>query len=202
MLPNEQRASWIREQNGCWRCAQDHFATQCDLKGRCNQCNGKHLQFLCDINQRSAQNLYLDHPSDCNKVLLKVVECHTGWWVRKDSSLAPCSPASGRAREPQTADCETGCPDSSRRHRVFQTHPKGPCREILCNQQCLHCWQASSVWTFSPSEIPPAALSSSKTPCRRTLVCLNPGSFFTPISHLPTFYIACTWTQWIRLTQL
>ncbi|KAG5283706.1 hypothetical protein AALO_G00045080 [Alosa alosa] len=42
----------------------DHFATQCDLKGRCNQCNGKHLQVLCNNNQRQVQNFYLDHPSD------------------------------------------------------------------------------------------------------------------------------------------
>ncbi|KAK0132488.1 Gag-Pro-Pol polyprotein [Merluccius polli] len=73
-LTKDQRTSWIKEQKRCWRCARDHFANQCDLKGRCNQCNGKHLQVLCNINQRQVQNFYLDHPSDCNKVLLKVVD--------------------------------------------------------------------------------------------------------------------------------
>ncbi len=73
-LTKDQRTNWITEQRRCWRCARDHFATQCDLKGRCSQCNGKHLHILCTINQRQVQNLYLDHPSDCNKVLLKVVE--------------------------------------------------------------------------------------------------------------------------------
>jgi len=73
-LTRDQRTNWIKEQRRCWRCLRDHFATQCDLKGRCSQCNGKHLHILCNINQRQVQNLYLDHPSDCNKVLLKVVE--------------------------------------------------------------------------------------------------------------------------------
>ena len=81
-LTDEQRSSWIKEQKRCWRCARDHFATQCDLKGRCNQCNGKHLQVLCSINQRQVQNFYLDHPSDCNRVMLKVVEVtlQNGCW--------------------------------------------------------------------------------------------------------------------------
>ena len=85
--------------------------------------------------------------------------------------------------------------------RLFPWHPRpvleltesnavqlheGPCLVLFVGEQLLPV--TPSQWPLLLSHSPP----TTKTPCRRTLVCLNPGSVFTPISHLPTFYIACT----------
>ncbi|KAJ8369247.1 hypothetical protein SKAU_G00092750 [Synaphobranchus kaupii] len=81
-LTREQKVSWINER--CWRCARTHLAAQCTIKKPCQTCNRKHLQILHKVNQKPTENtclvnsavktLYLDQPSNCNRVLLKVVK--------------------------------------------------------------------------------------------------------------------------------
>lgn len=72
-MTKEQKTHWIKENKRCWRCARSHQAAKCDLKKCCATCKGRHLQILCDVNQRSntlvryaVRALYLD--------LMKVVK--------------------------------------------------------------------------------------------------------------------------------
>ncbi|KAA8589768.1 hypothetical protein FQN60_013133, partial [Etheostoma spectabile] len=87
-LTKAQITEWIRSKNKCWRCGRSHQAAQCTLKKLCGLCQGKHLQVLHDVNTRASKEeptersclintatgvLYLDRPTDCNRVLLKVI---------------------------------------------------------------------------------------------------------------------------------
>ncbi|XP_072569309.1 uncharacterized protein [Paramormyrops kingsleyae] len=83
-LDRDQIIQWMRTNRRCWRCARAHRAVQCTLKKPCNKCQGKHLQILHDINVKHTKEgsclvnspmeaLYLDRPSECSRVLLKVV---------------------------------------------------------------------------------------------------------------------------------
>lgn len=89
-LTKEQKTTWVKSNNRCWRCGRHHQATQCRLKVLCKTCQGKHLEALHEVNLRapdhktatghvtgtkvksSADVLYLDRCSGCNQVLLKV----------------------------------------------------------------------------------------------------------------------------------
>ncbi|KAL0171399.1 hypothetical protein M9458_031710, partial [Cirrhinus mrigala] len=80
----QQMIDWIRTNHRCWRCGRTHQAAQCTLKKPCSICRGKHLQILHEVNTRSskedsclvsstAETLYLDRPTECRRVLLKVI---------------------------------------------------------------------------------------------------------------------------------
>ncbi|XP_048030832.1 uncharacterized protein LOC125266231 [Megalobrama amblycephala] len=75
---------WIQTNHRCWRCGRAHQAAQCTLKKPCSICKGKHLQILHEVNTRctregsclvssTTETLYLDRPTDCKRVLLKVI---------------------------------------------------------------------------------------------------------------------------------
>lgn len=75
---------WIQTNHRCWRCGRAHQAAQCTLKKPCSICKGKHLQILHEVNTKSTregsclvssttETLYLDRPTDCRRVLLKVI---------------------------------------------------------------------------------------------------------------------------------
>ncbi|XP_026075540.1 uncharacterized protein LOC113054305 [Carassius auratus] len=80
----QQMIVWIRTNHRCWRCGRTHQAAQCTLKKPCSICRGKHLQILHEVNTKAAkedsclvsstaETLYLDRPTDCRRVLLKVI---------------------------------------------------------------------------------------------------------------------------------
>ncbi|KAJ8415881.1 hypothetical protein AAFF_G00404380 [Aldrovandia affinis] len=85
LLTKEQKATWVKSNNRCWRCGRHHQAAQCRLKVLCKTCKGKHLEALHDVNLRAAKRevaagaevksstdaLYLDRRAGCNQVLLK-----------------------------------------------------------------------------------------------------------------------------------
>lgn len=89
-LTKEQKTTWVKSNNCCWRCGRHHQAAQCRLKVLCQTCKGKHLEALHDVNLRAAKTgtaiehvtgaelksstdvLYLDRRAGCNQVLLKV----------------------------------------------------------------------------------------------------------------------------------
>ncbi|KAL3977711.1 MFS transporter (organic anion transporter) [Sarotherodon galilaeus] len=77
----DEKINWIKRNKRCWRCARTHQAAKCDLRKACASCMGRHLQILCEVNQRPrtevnpvVRTLYFDKPSDCPSVLLKVVK--------------------------------------------------------------------------------------------------------------------------------
>ncbi|KAL3975387.1 gephyrin [Sarotherodon galilaeus] len=77
----DEKINWIKRNKQCWRCARIHQAAKCDLRKDCATCMGRHLQILCEMNQRPrtevnpvVRTLYFDRPSDCPSVLLKVVK--------------------------------------------------------------------------------------------------------------------------------
>lgn len=55
-LTTDQKRNWVKENNRCWRCGRSHQATECSLKMRCKQCNGRHLLVLHDITVKSAKS--------------------------------------------------------------------------------------------------------------------------------------------------
>lgn len=89
-LTKEQKTTWVKSNNRCWRCGRHHQAAQCRLRVLCKTCKGKHLEALHDVNLRPGRNehtagngssaelkpatdaLYLDQRAGCNQVLLKV----------------------------------------------------------------------------------------------------------------------------------
>ena len=79
-LTREQKESWVKEKNGCWRCGRDHHARECNLKMRCKTCNRRHLMVLHEVSERVPERpvnttnevLYIDRPAAGRKVLLKL----------------------------------------------------------------------------------------------------------------------------------
>lgn len=89
-LTKEQKTTWVKANNRCWRCGRHHQAAQCRLRVLCKTCKGKHLGSLHEVNLRPGKNeyatghgtgaelkpptdvLYLDRRAGCNQVLLKV----------------------------------------------------------------------------------------------------------------------------------
>ncbi|KAG1926140.1 guanine nucleotide-binding protein G(I)/G(S)/G(O) subunit gamma-2 [Pimephales promelas] len=80
----QKMIEWIQTNHRCWRCGRAHQAAQCTLKKPCSICKGKHLQILHEVNTKSpregsclvsstTETLYLDRPTDCRRVLLKVI---------------------------------------------------------------------------------------------------------------------------------
>ncbi|KAI2668878.1 Polyprotein P3 [Labeo rohita] len=83
LLSKEQKVTWIKGQNRCWRCGRGHHAVNCTLKALCSTCNRKHLQALHDVNEQGRATeeavpasavLYVDRPTCDNKILLKVTK--------------------------------------------------------------------------------------------------------------------------------
>lgn len=91
-LSKDQKVSWIKGNNRCWRCGRGHQAAKCTLKAPCKTCNRRHLLVLHEVNERTEDGvqppaeaqaesyltnttskvLYADRPTyDC-KVLLKI----------------------------------------------------------------------------------------------------------------------------------
>lgn len=89
-LTKEQKMTWVKSNNRCWRCGRHHQAAQCRLRVLCKTCKGKHLEALHEVNLRPGKSehtagngtsaelksatdvLYLDRRAGCNQVLLKV----------------------------------------------------------------------------------------------------------------------------------
>lgn len=89
-LTKEQKMTWVKSNNQCWRCGRHHQAAQCKLKLPCKLCKGKHFEALHEVNLRPGRTeftagnetgadvkpatdvLYLDRCAGCNRVLLKV----------------------------------------------------------------------------------------------------------------------------------
>ncbi|XP_076847529.1 uncharacterized protein LOC143493189 [Brachyhypopomus gauderio] len=90
-LSKEQRVTWIKVNNKCWRCGRNHQAAKCTLKAPCKTCGRRHLLVLHEVNERpdeeqtsptsSAENclvntankvMYVDRPAYNCKVLLKI----------------------------------------------------------------------------------------------------------------------------------
>ncbi|XP_067306994.1 uncharacterized protein [Pseudorasbora parva] len=86
----QQMIDWIQTNRHC--CGRAHQAAHCTLRKPCSICKGKHLQILHDVNTKSTrecsclvssttETLYLDRPTDCRRVLLKVIRvllCYGG----------------------------------------------------------------------------------------------------------------------------
>lgn len=84
-LTKEQKMTWVKSNNRCWRCGRHHQAARCKLKVPCKRCKGKHLEALHEVNLRpgriehTAGNetgadvklatdvLYLDRRAGCNR---------------------------------------------------------------------------------------------------------------------------------------
>ncbi|XP_065099626.1 uncharacterized protein [Paramisgurnus dabryanus] len=90
-LTKDQKESWIRKNNRCWRCGRNHQASRCTLKALCNTCNRKHLLVLHELNERAVDTssepepnettclvsttkdiLYVDRSVTSRRVLLKL----------------------------------------------------------------------------------------------------------------------------------
>lgn len=80
----QQITDWIQTNLRCWRCGRTHQASKCTLKKPCSICKGRHLQILHEVNFKTTtegsclinsatETLYLDRPTGCREVLLKVV---------------------------------------------------------------------------------------------------------------------------------
>ncbi|KAL0177742.1 hypothetical protein M9458_026636, partial [Cirrhinus mrigala] len=90
-LTKDQKETWIRKNNRCWRCGRNHHASRCTVKALCKTCNRKHLLVLHDLNERvvitssetepkensclvstTKDVLYVDRSLSSRRVLLKV----------------------------------------------------------------------------------------------------------------------------------
>ena len=80
----DQIIQWIKTNRRCWRCGRSHQAAECNLKKPCSKCQGRHLLILHEVYVKptregsclvssDTETLYLDRPSECSRVLLKVV---------------------------------------------------------------------------------------------------------------------------------
>ncbi len=76
LLAKEQKVTWIKSQNRCWRCGRGHQAAHYILKALCQICNRKHLVALHEVNDQSRTTeeyipasavLYVDRPA-CDPV--------------------------------------------------------------------------------------------------------------------------------------
>lgn len=88
-LSKDQVTDWIKTNNRHWRCGRSHRAAQCTLKKPCHLCNGKHLQILHHVNDRSQKEgtclvsststpLYMDQPEGSSQVVIRVILQHKG----------------------------------------------------------------------------------------------------------------------------
>jgi len=96
LLTKDQKRSWVKDNNRCWRCGRTHKSAECNLKMRCRQCNSRHLMALHDISAGKLENskpvhddtvdantcllntmneiLLIHKPPTSRKVLLKVIK--------------------------------------------------------------------------------------------------------------------------------
>lgn len=81
----EQIRTWITDNKRCIKCGRSHAVTDCTLKKPCSICQNKHLQILHEVNSKAGKEgicmlssavgtAYLNRPTDCSRVLLKVVK--------------------------------------------------------------------------------------------------------------------------------
>lgn len=90
-LSKEQKVTWIKTNNKCWRCGRNHQAAKCTLKAPCKTCGRRHLLVLHEVNERAEEEptsvspsaesclvntankvMYVDRPVYNCKVLLKI----------------------------------------------------------------------------------------------------------------------------------
>ncbi|XP_028298616.1 uncharacterized protein LOC114460933 [Gouania willdenowi] len=88
-LSREQKVTWIKANNKCWRCGRNHQAAKCTLKAPCKTCGRRHLLVLHEVNERGVDEqaltptesclvntankvMYVDRPVYNCKVLLKI----------------------------------------------------------------------------------------------------------------------------------
>ncbi|KAJ8366331.1 hypothetical protein AAFF_G00361240 [Aldrovandia affinis] len=69
-LTKEQKATWVKSNNRCWRCGRHHQAAQCRLKVLCKT-SKREVAAGAEV-KSSTDVLYLDRRAGCNQVLLKV----------------------------------------------------------------------------------------------------------------------------------
>ena len=74
-LTREQKESWIKEKNGCWRCGRDNRAKECNLKMRCRTCNSRQLLILHEVSERVAERMVkTQSPTTGNSLLLNTTD--------------------------------------------------------------------------------------------------------------------------------
>lgn len=75
-LTKDQKQSWIKENNRCWRCGRTHKSADCNLKMRCRQCSSRHLMALHEISVGRPENpkLTQDESADPKTCLLNTMQ--------------------------------------------------------------------------------------------------------------------------------
>lgn len=91
-LTKDWLTEWIRSNKRYWHWSRSHQAAHCNLRKPCSLCQGKHLQVLWEVNDRSPKEppaasevvshaaratteaLYRNRHTESCKVLLKVVK--------------------------------------------------------------------------------------------------------------------------------
>ncbi|XP_051980634.1 uncharacterized protein LOC127641859 [Xyrauchen texanus] len=75
LLTKDQKRSWVKDNNRCWRCGRTHKSAECNLKMRCRQCNSRHLMALHDISAGKPDNPkpVHDDTADTNTCLLNTM---------------------------------------------------------------------------------------------------------------------------------
>ncbi|KAL0147386.1 hypothetical protein M9458_057313 [Cirrhinus mrigala] len=74
-LTKDQKRSWVKDNNRCWRCGRTHMSAECNLKMRCRQCSSRHLIALHDISAGKSESpkLVQDEPADTNTCLFSTM---------------------------------------------------------------------------------------------------------------------------------
>ncbi|KAL0151955.1 hypothetical protein M9458_052762 [Cirrhinus mrigala] len=74
-LTRDQKRSWVKDNNRCWRCGRTHMSAECNLKMRCRQCSSRHLIALHDISAGKSESpkLVQDEPADTNTCLFSTM---------------------------------------------------------------------------------------------------------------------------------
>ncbi|XP_035985614.1 uncharacterized protein LOC118559034 isoform X2 [Fundulus heteroclitus] len=54
-LSKEQKVTWIKTNNKCWRCGRNHQAAKCTLRAPCKTCGRRHLLVLHEVNERAEE---------------------------------------------------------------------------------------------------------------------------------------------------
>ncbi|XP_024865045.1 uncharacterized protein LOC119617585 [Kryptolebias marmoratus] len=62
-LTKEQKVTWIKTNNKCWRCGRNHQAAKCTLKAPCKTCGRRHLLVLHEVNERVEEGPAPEPPS-------------------------------------------------------------------------------------------------------------------------------------------
>ncbi len=103
----EQIHNWITENKRCMKCGRSHAVTDCTLRKPCSICQNKHLQILHEVNAKASKEgicmlssavgtAYLNRPTDCSRVLLKVVKVRLQYCERALETYAVLDDGSER----------------------------------------------------------------------------------------------------------